>query len=229
MAPANLFAVFGSLGTASSAMRTLIQKNVPEPSLHVLAHAGDVRLAPHADQSKFGRIEFLDVPVAPGGPAGVEVILKGAEISGIGPVLTLGELVLADSELLHFQAGIIGRMRRLGVSEAGAKEFLDAVRHGYTVLGVGCSSDKNREVAEILGDAGPVALRDALAAPLPHAAGHLWDPSRSPHNPPWDIALFLPGLPGDPLFPKPGKPPQPQPGKPPQPQTPPLPPNVLMY
>src|SRR5947199_9279116 len=85
MASANLFGVFGSLGIASSAMQALIHKNVPEPSLNVLAHAGGVRFAPHADQSKFGRIEFLDVLVAPSGPAGVEVILKGTEITGIGP------------------------------------------------------------------------------------------------------------------------------------------------
>ncbi len=229
MDSANLFGIFGSLDAAGSAMQALIRENVPKPSLNVLAHAGGVRFAPHADQTKFGRIELLNLPGDPGGPAGVEVILTGAEIPDIGPVLAMGELVLADSELLHFQAGIIGKMFHLGVSEAEAKRFLDAVRQGYTVLGVECPMDRSQVVAEVLGDAKPVALQDALASSLPHVKAQHWYRSgfRSPNSPLWDVALFLPGLPGRPQFPKPGGEPKPTPTLPQTP--PPLPPNVLMY
>jgi hypothetical protein len=234
MASANLLGIFGSLDAAGSAMQALIHENVPVPSLNVLAHAGGVRFAPHADQTKFGRIELLNLPGDPGGPAGVEVILTGAEIPDIGPVLAMGELVLADSELLNFQAGILGKMFHLGVSEVDAKRFLNAVRQGYTVLGVECPMDQSQVVAEVLGHAKLVALQDALVSSRPHVKAQHWYRSgfRSPNSPLWDVALFLPGLPGEPQFPKPGHDPQKPTPTPPQtpPQTPPrLPPNVHMY
>ncbi|MBL8290346.1 MAG: hypothetical protein JNN08_00845 [Bryobacterales bacterium] len=143
----NVFAVFKSLAEAGTAMEYLRNEISCDENLHLLGHVGGakelLRLSP--EQPSEAR--------QPG-----EVLVSCAQVPEIGPVVCTGAFEPSIE--------IAGQLGQLGVPEEEASEYVDALRHGYSMLCVSCTKTAPDHVANILAQANPVALPEAIESDL---------------------------------------------------------------
>lgn len=144
----NVFAVFKSLADAGTAMEYLRNEISCDDNLHLLGHAG-------------GAKELMRLP--PEQPSEArqpgEVLVSCAQVPEIGPVVCTGAFEPSIE--------IAGQLGQLGVPEEEASKYVDALRNGYSMLCVSCTKTAPNLVANILAQANPVALPEALKSYAP--------------------------------------------------------------
>lgn len=144
----NVFAVFKSLVDAGTAMQYLRANISCDENLHLLGHAGGAKelLRLSTEQPSEAR--------QPG-----EVLVSCAQVPEIGPVVCTGAFEPSIE--------IAGQLSQLGVPEQEASKYVDALRRGYSMLCVSCTKTAPNLVANILAQANPVALPEALKSYAP--------------------------------------------------------------
>jgi hypothetical protein len=208
MANESVFGVFPSLEAAGIAIRTLLERGVPRPSMNLLAHGGRVGLVRDPIVQHNYSIVLPDVPKSTEPLPGHEVRLTGIELPQIGPVLAMGNLAVSIRQPANSSNQIIAGLMRMGVTLADANNFLLALREGKSVLGVECPLSRVSGVAQTLGRVVAICqVREAQEGQNIHLREPKIGRVRGisfPGAPTDNISFFLPsaGLPGEPIFPK---------------------------
>lgn len=99
-----------------------------------------------------------------GGAAGLAVALMGLAIPGVGPILAAGPIAtaLAGAGAGAVAGGLIGGLTDLGVPEADAEYYAEAVRRGGALVTVRADDSRVDEAERIMRDHGAFDIEDRV-------------------------------------------------------------------
>lgn len=101
-----------------------------------------------------------------GGTAGLIAGLAGLAIPGVGPLLAAGPIAaaLTGAGLGALTGGLLGGLRQVGVSDADAEYYAEAVRRGGALVVVRAEDDRATAIADAMRSHGAVDLGERVAA-----------------------------------------------------------------
>lgn len=144
-----LIGLFDNLGHAQAAVRALVERGIAQDDIGFMADQrhelpGTARL----NESE-GALAGAASGATLGGVAGLAAALVPLTIPGIGPILAAGPLAaaLAGMGLGALAGGLIGGLMRLGVSEAQAHAYAEALRRGAILVTVAADRPAQAELA----------------------------------------------------------------------------------
>jgi hypothetical protein len=131
---------FDSWETATRVLEELLENGFTRDEVSLLANRN---VAPHFELVESAPSDAAG-GAAIGGLAGFVAGIAALAIPGIGPVLAAGPLAagLIGAAVGAAAGGMIGTLRKHGVSEEEAEMYAEAVRRGATLVAVNTSDDK---------------------------------------------------------------------------------------
>lgn len=166
---------FDSFDAAHSVANELRAAGFPDADISIVANNADGAYA--NDPRTEVPVATRDVAVEPddtsaaakgavagavvGGGAGLAASLAGLAIPGIGPIIAAGPIVatLAGAGTGAVAGGLIGGLVDLGVPEADAQYYAEAVRRGGALVTVRADESRAEEAADIMRDRGAVDIQ----------------------------------------------------------------------
>ncbi len=101
-----------------------------------------------------------------GGAAGLIASLAGLTVPGIGPLVAAGPIAaaLAGAGVGAVAGGLIGGLRQVGVSDADAESYAEAVRRGGALVIVRADDTRAEGVADAMRRHGAIDIESRVAA-----------------------------------------------------------------
>jgi hypothetical protein len=101
-----------------------------------------------------------------GGTAGLIAGLAGLALPGIGPLVAAGPIaaVLTGAGIGAAAGGLIGGLGQVGVSEADAEYYAEAVRRGGALVIVRAADDRAPRIADTMRDRGAIDIESRVTA-----------------------------------------------------------------
>ncbi len=101
-----------------------------------------------------------------GGAAGLIAGLAGLAVPGIGPLVVAGPIaaVLAGAGIGAVAGGLIGGLRQVGVSDADAESYAEAVRRGGALVIVRADDARAEDIADAMRRHGAIDIESRVAA-----------------------------------------------------------------
>lgn len=97
---------------------------------------------------------------AMGGLTGLAIGLAALALPGVGPLFAAGPIAIAlgGAGAGAIAGGLLGSLTEMGVDEADAQNYTEAVRQGNTLLLVGIDEGQRQEVEELLRRSGAIGV-----------------------------------------------------------------------
>lgn len=178
---------FDTVAEAATVARELRAVGFLEADLNVIANNSQREFTrdatPVADGDASGAATGAIAGGALGGAAGLAVSLLGLAIPGVGPILAAGPIAaaLAGAGAGAMAGGLIGGLTDLGVPEAEAGYYAEAVRRGGALVTVRADASRIDEVEAIMHEHGAFDI-DERVEQWKSAGWRGYDPEAKPYS-----------------------------------------------
>jgi hypothetical protein len=163
--PKTVIGLMDNIGAAQNVVKDLLASGIDRDDIGFMAnekHAGPARTETTDDSAAAsGALAGAGAGAAVGGIAGLALSLATLAIPGIGPILAAGPIAaaLTGAGLGAVTGGLIGGLTNLGVPEAEAHYYAEAVRRGGILVSVAADSQAEADsAAEVMRRHGAVDI-----------------------------------------------------------------------
>lgn len=161
-----IMGAFDTNAQAQSAAQALVNAGVPRDDISVIANNEAGAYAPYTDTADYstttGHAVGHDAKVGAEWGAGIGLLvgLTGLAIPGLGWIAAAGWFAgtLLGAGTGAIIGGLVGALTHIGVPEADAAHYTEAVRRGNVLLAVRAEDSSAQRVADVLSNAGAINI-----------------------------------------------------------------------